>query len=181
MGLTSKLALSVTADYTKAFDLTNSAKVPLAKIYQAVLASGIAVGQADLIFHDQRTLTASSNEDLDLIGTMLQDAFGANLALVKLKGLVVAARGVTDVNGNVITPNVNNVVVGAAASNAWAALLNSTGTVTLRPGAVLAAFAGDTDSAGYAVTAGTGDLLRVANSAGGSSVTYDIIVVGTSA
>lgn len=180
MGLTSKLAISAIAEYTKAFDFTTG-KVPVNKIYQAVLNSGIAVGQADIIFHDQRTLTASSSEDLDLVGTMLQDAFGANLALVKVKGLIIAAKGVTDANGVVITPNVNNVVVGAAASNAWAALLNSTGTVTLRPGTTFSVIAGDTDSTAYAVTAGTGDLLKVANSAGGSSVTYDIIVVGTSA
>lgn len=180
MALTTKIGISIAAEYTKAFDLTTG-KVNLNKIYQAVLASGIAVGQSDLIFHDQRTLAASTSEDLDLVGTMLQDAYGANLALVKVKGLIIAAKGVTDANGVVITPNTNNVIVGAAASNAWAALLNSTGTITLRPGAAFSVVAGDTDNTAYAVTAGTGDLLKVANSAGGSSITYDIIVVGTSA
>jgi hypothetical protein len=180
MPLTSKLALSVTADLTKTLDLTTG-RVPLAKTYQAVLSSGVAVGQADLIFHDQRTLAASTNEDLDLIGTMLQDAFGANLAMLRVKGLIIAAKGVTDANGVTITPNVNNVVVGAAASNAWTTLLNSTGTVTLRPGATWCAFADFTDSTGYAVTAGTGDLLRVANGGAGTSVTYDVIVIGASA
>jgi hypothetical protein len=32
-----------------------------------------------------------------------------------------------------------------------------------------------------AVTAGTGDLLTVANSSSGSSVTYDVVIIGTSA
>jgi len=179
MGLTSKLAVSVTADYTKALDLTTG-RVPLSKIYQAVLASGTAVGQADLVFHDQRTLVASASEDLDLAG-VLADAFGATLTVVRVKGLIIAARGVTNSEGVTTTPNVNNVVVGAAAGAPWTTLLNSTGTVTLRPGAVFAAFAGDTDATGYAVTATTADLLKVANSAGGSSVTYDIVVIGASA
>lgn len=180
MGLTSKLAVSVTTEHTKAFDLTTNASVKLSKIYQAVLASGTAVGQADLVFHDQRMLTASSSEDLDLAG-VLSDAFGASLTYIRVKGLIIAALGVTNADGVVTTPNTNNVVVGAASSNAWAALLNATGTVTLRPGAIAAFIAGATDATGYAVTGGTGDLLKVANSAGGSSVTYDIIVIGASA
>jgi len=179
MALTSKLSLSVTADYTKALDLA-SGKVPLSKIYQAVLNTGTAVGQADLIFHDQRTLAPSATEDLDLAG-VLADAFGTTLTFVRVKGLIVAALGVTDANGVVITPNVNNVVVGAAAGAPWTTLLNSTGTVTLRPGTFFAAVAGATDNIGYAVTATTADLLKVANSAGSTSVTYDVIVIGASA
>jgi len=179
MPLTSKLAVSISADYTKALDLTTG-KVPLAKIYQAVLSTGTAVGQADLVFHDQRTLAPSATEDLDLAGVLL-DAFGATLTFVRVKGLIVAALGVTDASGVVTTPNTNNVVVGAAAGAPWTTLLNSTGTVTLRPGAFFAAIAGSTDSTGYAVTATTADLLKVANSAGSSSVTYDIIVIGASA
>jgi hypothetical protein len=38
-----------------------------------------------------------------------------------------------------------------------------------------------TDSTSVAVTAGTGDLLTVTNSAGSTSVTYDIIIIGASA
>ena len=33
-------------------------------------------------------------------------------------------------------------------------------------------------AAGYAVTAGTGDILKVANSGAGTGVTYDIVIVG---
>lgn len=179
MALTSKLTMSVSADYTKTLDLATG-KVPLAKIYQAILNTGTAVGQADLIFHDQRTLVASASEDLDLAG-VLTDAFGTALTFARIKGLIVAARGVTDANGVTTTPNTNSVVVGAAAGAPWTTLLNSTGTVTLRPGAVFAAFAGDTDATGYAVTATTADLLKVANSAGSTSVTYDIVVIGASA
>lgn len=168
MPLNSKLAISVTANLTKSLDLADGS-VPLAKVYQAILASGTAAGMADLVFHDTRTLTASANEDLDLAG-VLTDAFGATLTFVKIKGLFVAGAAA----------NTNNVVVGNAATNAWAALLNATGTLQVRPGTFVGAFAGQADSAGYAVTAGTGDLLRVTNGGAGTPVTYDIILLGTS-
>lgn len=134
------------------------------------LVDGTAAGQGDLMWSDQRTLSASASEDLDLAG-VLTDAFGATVTFVRVKGIYVAAAAA----------NTNNVVVGAASSNAWATLLNAAGTVTLRPGGAFLAVAGVADATGWAVTAGTGDLLKVANSAGSSSVTYDIVVIGASA
>jgi hypothetical protein len=170
MPLESRLSISATAKLTQTQDL-GSAVATAVKSLTVALASGTAAGQADKLFADTRSLAASANEDLDLAGTMLQDPLGANLTFVKVKGLLVAASAA----------NTNNVVVGAAASNAWTALLGATGTVTVRPGAVFAAFAGAADANGYAVVASTGDLLRIANSAGGSTVSYDIVVLGTSA
>lgn len=169
MALTSRLYMAVDASFTSALDLTTpTSDIDVAR--QVVLATGTGAGQADLIFSDERTLAASATEDLDLAG-VLTGAFGATLTFVKIKALFIeAADG-----------NTNNVVVGAASSNAWAALLNSTGTITLRPGAKLAVYAGQADSTAYAVTAGTGDLLKVANSAGSTGVTYRIVVIGTSA
>ena len=70
-------------------------------------------------------------------------------------------------------------------ANYTAALDLATGSVPLLKTyeAVLATGtgAGQADSAGYAVTATTADLLHVANSSSGTSVTYDVIVIGTSA
>lgn len=169
MGLDTKVQVAVVGNLARALDLA-TASVPLAKTYQTVLADGFAAGQADKIFHDTRTLTASSNEDLDLAG-VLADPLGLTLTFARIKALIVAAAAT----------NVNNVVVGAAASNAWATLLGATHTITLRPGAVFAAVAGVADATGYAVTAGTGDLLRVTNGGAGTSVSYDIIVIGASA
>lgn len=174
MGLLSKLELAVTADLSRVAGLAEG-RVPLKKVYQAVLNNGTGAGNADLVYHAQRTLAASATEDIDLAGVLADLLPGPVLTFVKIKGLIVAALGTSS------TPNTNNVIVGAAATNTWATLLNATGTVTLRPGAVFTAFAGQTDATAYAVTAGTGDLLKVANSAGSSSVTYDIIVIGASA
>lgn len=170
MALTSKVALSVSADHTKTLDLANG-KVPLKKVYQAILASGTAVGQADLIFHDQRTLGASATENLDLSG-VLTDAFGASLAFVKVKAIIFMAAAA----------NTNNVLIGGDVTNTFFPMFGAeTDSLILRPGATFALFAGSADSAGYAVTASTADLLKVTNSAGTSGVTYDVIVIGTSA
>ncbi|MCW6008503.1 hypothetical protein K1W54_28760 [Micromonospora sp. CPCC 205371] len=169
MTLNATLAVAVTANLRSVLDL-GEALAPLTKNYRTVLATGVAAGQADRVFHDQRTLAASANEDLDLAGVLL-DPLGALLTFVKIKGIVVAAAA----------GNTNNVVVGAAVANPWSGLLGAAGTVTVRPGGVFAAFAGAADAAGYPVVAGTGDQLRVANSGAGTPVTYDVIIVGTSA
>ncbi len=170
MPLTSRLSVAASAIQTTALDL-GTAQAQLSKSYTLDLANGTAAGQADRTFHDTRTLAASANEDLDLAGVLV-DALGGSLTFARIKGLIVSAAA----------SNVNNVIVGGAASNGVVSFVGaSTHTITLRPGATLALMAGAADATGYAVTAGTGDLLRIANSAGGSTVTYDIAVIGCSA
>lgn len=166
MALNSRLKVEVSADQTSVLDLA-SGSVVLAYKRELALNDGSLAGQANRIFHDTRTLAASVNEDLDLAGT-LTDAFGQALTFAKIKGLVVAAA----------PTNTNNLIVGAAAANAFASWLGAaTHTVIVRPGGVLALFASDLSA--YPVVAGTGDLLRIANSGAGTQVVYDVIVIGT--
>jgi hypothetical protein len=165
-----QMALAVTASYQAAADLGATAALSLPYSSKTELGDGSGAGKADRMYAKTRTLTASSTEDLDL-AAVLTDIFGTTLTFVRVKGLFVKAA----------KTNTNNVVVGAAATNQWATLLNTTGTVTLRPGTWFGACCDVTDATGYAVTAGVGDLLKVANSAGGTSVSYDIIVIGNSA
>ncbi|WP_282795180.1 hypothetical protein [Streptomyces sp. CC224B] len=169
MGLTASLSVAATVQQTKPLDLT-TASDPLAFRRAVQLVDGTTAGKADRVFHDRRTLAASASEELDLAGA-LTDAFGQALTLGRVKGLFIAAAAA----------NTNNVILGNASTNAWAALLGATGTVTLRPGTCLGVMTGPADATAYPVTAGTGDLLKVANSAGGTGVTYDVVIVGTSA
>jgi hypothetical protein len=92
---------------------------------------------------------------------------GATLTFTKIKAILVkAAEG-----------NTNNVVVGGAASNGWVGPFGDVSdTVAVKPGGTLLLVA--PNAAGYAVTAGTGDILKVANSGAGTGVTYDIVIVG---
>ncbi len=168
MTLQTDILLKVGATLQSALDLV-TVQAPLSYSASLSLATGTGAGQADLIFSDTRTLTASSTENLDLAG-VLTDALGATLTFVKIKGIIVRAS----------TGNTNDVVVGGAAANGfinWVA--DATDKINVRPGGLFVLI--DPTGSGYAVTASTGDILKVANSSSGSSVTYDIIIIGTSA
>lgn len=165
------MGLSVRAAMSESLDLkTRQASLNFSRSLS--LVNGTGAGQVDRIWDDTRTLAPSATEDLDLAGALL-DAFGNAAVFARVKGLFVAARA----------SNVNNVLVGANVVNGWATLIGPTGAsggvVTVRPGGWCAF--GATDATAHAVTAGTGDLLHIANSAGGSSVDYDIVVIGSSA
>lgn len=125
--------------------------------------------QASKVFADRRTLAASASEELDLAGSLV-DALGATITFTKIRALLIEAS----------SANANTVVVGGAAANAVATLFgDATDTLVVRPGGVALLVAPDT--AGYAVTPATGDLLKVANGGAGTAVTYDITVLGASA
>jgi hypothetical protein len=170
MPLSSLVSLNVQGSQTSALDL-GSAAFNAMKTYSTSYANGTAAGQANKLFTDTRTITASSNDDLDLNG-VLTDAFGGSLALLRVKALiVVAAAG-----------NTNDVVVGGAASNTWLAPFGSaTDKIKVKPGGVLALFAGIADATGWPVIAATGDILRIANGGAGTPVTYDIVIIGADA
>jgi hypothetical protein len=170
MALTTDVSFRLLATLTKAADISSTPEATVDFQQRIKLTTGTSAGQADKLFYDARTLAASATEDLDLVGT-LTDQFGDLFSPVRIKALaVLAAAG-----------NSNNVIVGAAAATQWAALLGTTGTITLRPGAFFCAVAGEADATGYVCAAGSTDLLKVANSGAGSSVTYSIVVVGASA
>lgn len=163
--LTANLRVSAVASYASGQD-AGSAKYDLP--YQKLMAfvDGAGLGAAQKMWFDQRTIAASGSENLDLSGVLV-DAFGNTLALTKVKALLFfAAAG-----------NTNNVVVGGAASNAFATPFgDATDTVSVKPGGMLLLVA--PDAAGYAVTAATGDILKVANSGGTTGVTYDVLILG---
>lgn len=138
-------------------------------VKDVTLTNGTGANQSDLIFMDTRTLTASATENLDLAGS-LTDPFGATLTFARIKAILVMADAA----------NTNSVQIGGAASNAfinWVA--NSSDIVNVRPGGRFLIIA--PDATAYAVTASTGDILKMANSAGSTSVTYTIVIIGSSA
>jgi hypothetical protein len=164
--LVSQLILKINATGTIALDL-DTPDDPLVKDYTQLLSSGTGLNQASNMFHDQRTLTASSTENLDLSG-VLTNAFGVVLTFTKIKVLFVKAA----------VANTNDVLLGNG-TNPFIGPFGAAGAsvVTVKPGGIALFIAPDAN--GYAVTAATGDILKVANSAAGTSVTYDIVILGT--
>lgn len=167
MALTSELTVKAACTLTSALDLA-TASVPLTMTNRIRLTSGTGADQADLIFHDTRTLAASAAEDLDLAGS-LTDALGSTLTFARIKAVIVSADSANTNDVNVTRPSANGVPLFLAASDG----------IAVRPGGVFAWVA--PDSTAVAVTAGTGDLLTFTNSAGSTSVTYDVLLIGASA
>lgn len=162
-----RIKLSLAATLTKALDLATGS-TPLDVEASVPLGNGTGANQADLIFHDRRTLAASGTEDLDLAG-VLTDAYGATITFARIKAVVVMAA----------SANTNNVNVSRATTNGVPLFLAASDGIPVLPGGFFAWCA--PDATAVAVTAGTGDLLTVTNSAAGTSVTYDVIVIGASA
>lgn len=167
MALNTKLLVDLDADYTSALDLSTTIN-SLGFTRQFTLGSGTGANQADKIWHDERTLAASASEDLDLAGTLV-DAFGVTITFARIKGVLVYAS----------PANTNNVVVGNSASGIVGWFGANTHSIAVRPGGLFAIFA--PDATAYTVTPTSADLLHVANSGAGTSVTYDVVVVGASA
>ena len=166
MPLTANINLYATGKQTAALDLGTSS-TPFSIAVEHALTDGTTSGKADRIFADTRTLTASSTENLDLAGT-LTDFYGATLTFVTIKAVIIkAAPG-----------NTNDVQVTRPASNGVPFLMAAGNGIALKPGAVFAWFM---SGAGVTVTAATGDLITITNSAGGTGVTYDVLIIGTSA
>lgn len=168
MALDTRMTLSLSATATSALDLV-AVSAPLSVVKNVPLTNGTGANQADKVFSDQRTLSASSSESLDLAGS-LTDAFGATITFARIKLIMISAS----------SANANNVLVGGAASNQFINWVgDATDVVVIRPGGVFLLAAADATA--YAVTAATGDLLKVANSGSGTSVTYDVVLIGASA
>lgn len=167
MSLATEITAQIRARQTGAPDL-GIASADLGAGVALKLGDGILAGQADRVWSDQRSLAASTAENLDLSG-VLSDVFGAVVSFAKVKALLVVADAA----------NPGNIVIGGAASNGFLGPFgDATDTLAVKPGGVaLLVDAG----AGWAVTAGTGDILKVANASGAGAGSYKILVIGTSA
>jgi hypothetical protein len=131
-------------------------------------ADGTGIDSADLLWHDVRTLATGVSEDLDLAGGVT-DQFGATVTFARVRGLAI--RNQTTTAGHILE-------VGGASSNDWLTWLGATGDV-VKVGPDGCLFLWNPSAAAFAVTAGTGDLLKI-NNAGAADTTYQIVVIGAS-
>lgn len=162
-GVAATISVSIQGKQTGTNDL-GTPQLPIDVEALLELSAGTAaVGQANILFQDQRTLAASANEDLDVAG-VLSDAFGTSIAAAEIVAIFVkAAAG-----------NTNNVNLTRPASNGVPLFLAAGDGVAIKPGNFFLL----TDRNGIAVTAATGDLINIANSGGTTGVTYDVVIIG---
>jgi hypothetical protein len=163
-GVTADIQVALSAILKGTADLgTPQAPVTLNKRV-AIREGTDGLDKADILFSDTRTIAASGSENLDLAG-VLSSALGQTITAAEITAIMVTADAA----------NTNDVVLFGAASNPFnGPLSGTTPKLTLGPGDVALI----TNRKGWTVTAGTGDILLAANSAGSSSVDYSIVVIG---
>jgi hypothetical protein len=167
-GVNAQIDLTINAQQVGTNDLGSPQMTlsPIKEVLQFVSGTD-AVNELDILFADTRTLAASANENLDVAGA-LTGALGATITAGEIVAIFVkAAQG-----------NANNVNVSQPASNGLPGLFLAAGDgVSIKPGE-WQLFA---SQKGWPVTAGTGDLINVANSGAGTSVSYDVVILGRTA
>jgi hypothetical protein len=134
---------------------------------------GTAAGNADVLFMDERTVAGGANDDLDLNG-VLAGAFGAIVSMVEIVGVFIINRARSG------AVNTTSLTVGAGTNPVTGYMGGTAPTFgPIRPGGFL--MFGGPDAGGFGVvTPSTGDILRIANSAG-SAATYQIAIIGRTA
>jgi hypothetical protein len=164
-GLTGTVSLNVNLNQVAALDFGSTTFV-VDKRWATTYTTGAAAGAINRLFTDTRTLAASGTEDLDAAGVLV-DAAGQTLTFARLKVICIAAS----------SANTNNVQVTRPASNGVPIFMAASDGIAVTPGSRICL---DFPTAtGIPVTAGTGDLITITNSAGSTSVTYEVLLAGS--
>lgn len=136
----------------------------LTKALQRVFSDGTGAFQVNKMYADTLATIQSVNTDIDL-NPGPTGAFGAVL-FAALKAIILVAG---DANpGDLTIGNVTNGIVGPLGA--------ATNSIKAAPGGIIALV--NPTAAGWSVTAGTADLLRVASAANAGNYTSDIILLG---
>ncbi len=160
----STIALTINATQQNAVDL-NTVKDVLAESWSMALTNGIGANKAENMFHDKRTIAASGTDSLDVSGG-ITNQFGVSLTFTKIKLIAIRA----------LAANTNDVGIARPASNGLPFMEAASDKTVRKPGGIF--LHTDPSAAGIPVTAGTGDLIDITNEGGGTSVDYEIIIIG---
>lgn len=160
-----KLSAGFSAIQTNALDVTTGrATTDINAVWN--FANGTGADQASAIWTDTRTLSASATEDLDLAG-VLTDAFGTTVAADRIKAILITAA----------SGNTNDVQVTRPAANGVPLFMAASDGIAIGPGGGFMLVA--PNASGVNVTAATGDLITITNSAGSTGVTYTVAILYT--
>ena len=169
--LSTTLKLALTWVHKNSLDL-GDVKDSNSLSLEDALTDGNGLDEAEELWHDRRTLATSTVENLDLAG-VLANAFGQTVAFTRVKAIAVRNRA-TAAGASLLVGGGDD----GAGNNAFASWLDAADNkVAVAPGGVLLLW--NPSAAAYAVTAGTGDVLRVENTSGSDAVEYDVVIVGT--
>ena len=164
---TNALDMSVPTD---SFNIGSSGFDAITDTFQN--GTGATSGNADLWFHDERTLAATTADNLDLAGSLTNPITGATLTFVRIKLILIDL----DAPGTGIFLRVGPGVTGASNPwiGPWAQVASNYETVydTMYK-------SNKTDGWGT-ITAGSADTLSIYNSTA-LAIVYRILLIGASA
>lgn len=133
--------------------------------YKTTFTNGTAADQANMMFSDDRQISGSGSDDLDLAGS-LTDAFGTTITFTSIKAIIIKADA----------DNGNNLSIGGDATAPFSTLFaDGSDELILAPGGTLCLV--NPNANGYAVTATTADILEITN-ADSSAANYEITIIG---
>ena len=181
--LSATINLTGGGSYSNALDLTTpvdrvtigggtSGSSAMSAIQFAVI-NGTGSSQADLWFHDERSVTTGNNDNLDLAGVLINPITGAVLTFVEIRLILI----------RIISPDgTKSLRIGPqGVANAWQGPWGGTGaTVYDTVHDIFLRWNRYDGGLVTAVTAGSADLLVISNQSG-VTVVYDVWIIGTSA
>lgn len=171
MALQATITAKIVATQTGGNAFTDKFTPTIEKIQK--LTDGTTANKADLIYVDERSVSTSSNDDIDLAG-VLTDAFGATITAAEIVSILI-------INGPISgSANTTNLTIGVGSNPFLGFLGGTTPTIgPIKPGGVFMISAGHADGVGT-VGAGSSDILRIANSSG-ATATYQIAILARTA
>jgi hypothetical protein len=170
--LTSKLRILASWDFSDDGAGGGTTKNASSLDLSLSLGSGTGAGSNNKILARLNgfTITAGSSVDVDLAG-VVADFVGASITMTKVKVIAVKLAEATN--------QASSILIGSKGTNGFATWLGGTNhAVRVRKGGGFGI--GCTDATGYAVTAGTGDLMTLTNEDTANAATYQLIVAGVS-
>lgn len=163
--LTTRVQVNVNATLADTVGL-QSAQADLAVAETLALASGTGLNQADKIYSNTYAIATAGTQSID-VSAALTDALGGTFVPVKVKLVLIVSN----------SANTTNLTLFGDA-NSLPILNTAATTVTLPPGGIF--LLANPSLAGIAVTAGTGDIIKIVNAAG-ATANVKVVIVGTSA
>lgn len=163
--VTSQVEVRISGQYTNTVGLQEVA-APLALVKTIPFANGTGLNQADKVYSQQYSIGTGATQSIDVAGS-LTDSMGVAFTPAKIKAIYI---------GSASTNTTNLTVFGDAAHVPFLGTVAT--SLTLRPGGAFLLV--DPGTTAYAVTAATGDIIKIVNAAGATAV-VDLIVIAASA
>ena len=173
MPTTAEIKLNISVQDRGGNVLTGGPRFNVALEYLQKLTDGTGANNLDLAYVDERSVNASTDDNIDLIGS-LSTALGVAFDAAEIVAIVIINAPFKSTD----PANVSDLTIGGA-TNPFIGFLGATHTIgPIKPGGAFMLAAGDAAGIGT-VTAATADILRIANGAGGTAK-YKIAILARS-